>query len=67
MNEHEETTTMTAATANPASGAERAATKATKRAYEKPSLIEYGDVREFTRGPGGSVQDVFGGDSYSKA
>jgi hypothetical protein len=31
-----------------------------KRAYVKPLLIEYGDVREFTRGPGGSKPDAHG-------
>jgi hypothetical protein len=31
-----------------------------KRAYSKPVLIEYGDVREFTRGSGGSQPDVHG-------
>jgi hypothetical protein len=28
-----------------------------KRAYKKPLLIEFGDVREFTKGPGGSKLD----------
>lgn len=29
-----------------------------KRAYAKPQLIEYGSVRDFTRGPGGSRSDT---------
>ena len=31
---------------------------AAKRDYEKPRLIEYGSVRDFTRGPGGSRADT---------
>lgn len=36
-----------------------------KRPYEKPRIVEYGDVREFTRGPGGSQQDKKGGLGFS--
>ena len=31
-----------------------------KQPYVKPELVEYGDVREFTRGPGGSKSEKFG-------
>jgi hypothetical protein len=31
-----------------------------KQPYVKPELVEYGDVREFTRGPGGSKNEKFG-------
>jgi hypothetical protein len=41
------------------------ATTDKKKPYEKPALLEYGDVREFTRGSGGSKPDPFGGDSFS--
>lgn len=36
-----------------------------KKAYDKPRLTEYGDVREFTRGPGGSQKDLKGGLGHS--
>jgi hypothetical protein len=32
-----------------------------KRAYRKPELVEYGNVRDFTRGPGGGSADAKGG------
>jgi hypothetical protein len=35
-----------------------------KRAYTKPLLIEYGSVRDFTRGPGGTRPDTKAG-SYT--
>ncbi|HHH26807.1 MAG TPA: lasso RiPP family leader peptide-containing protein [Polyangiaceae bacterium] len=32
-----------------------------RRHYAKPKLVEYGNVREFTRGPGGSKPDAKAG------
>lgn len=38
-------------------GEEKNSAQAAKKTYEKPRLVEYGDVREFTKGPGGSKKD----------
>ena len=46
---------------------EKTANTVTKKAYVKPRLVEYGDVREFTRGPGGSIKDSKGGAGHSGA
>lgn len=31
---------------------------AQRRTYQRPELTEYGNVREFTRGPGGTKADA---------
>lgn len=36
-----------------------------KKPYSKPVVMEFGDVREFTRGPGGSIKDKKGGLAHS--
>lgn len=42
-------------------GEEKSTAQVAKKTYEKPRLVEYGDVREFTKGPGGSKKDAKAG------